>query len=185
MPTPLSDHAFRAIAALGLGGGYSWTPGNGGGCTRNLTHAGTMILRAGPPTATGKPATYCCGVTLEILWRAWEASGLPMLGGISADAARDLRRAWFCIGTRKGPVDALVPRGLGVEVPIADALPGDFAQLWRGPNSGHSVVVVGHEHGAITYFSTQRSTGGLGFVTERMPREIYVCRAIAPDLEIA
>jgi hypothetical protein len=167
-------HALALAASLPRGGGYRWPvadPGDGG-CPTDLVHHGVRILRAGR-------GTYCCGLTFWIWWQAANRAGA--LAALSVADARAIQRAWFCIGTRKGPVAALVSRGLGVRVAPADALPGDFAQLWRKNGSGHSVMVERVAHGRIAYLSTQKSTGGIGSLSEPLPAETYVCRATFPD----
>ena len=102
------DHIVRAANGMPQGGGYVWNNDrtDGGGCLKDLVHPdGSVILKAGR-------GTYCCGLTLEMLWRGWESysktSGEPFMRGLSADRAKQLQRAWFCIGTRKGAQDALV-----------------------------------------------------------------------------
>lgn len=175
----LIEHIDAAAHRLPLGRGYAWPVADKsiGGCFDDLVFDNVIVLKAGP-------GTYCCGVTLEMLWRGWEAhvaeQGGRLLGGLSVQDAKALRREWFCIGTRRGPVDALVPRGLGVEVPVGEARRGDFAQLWRPDGSGHSVFVLNVGRGRISYLSTQRSTKGLGARVEPAPREIYVVRPIVP-----
>lgn len=191
-PGALNAHVLAVVDALPRGGGYEWPSSDpkAGGCLADLTLRGETVLRAGRAGPSGAPPTFCCGLTLEILWRAWEQwareTGAEMLGGITVPAARALKRAWFCEGTRKGPVDALLGRGLGVAVPLSEALPGDFAQLWRSGGSGHSVVVLRWEpdRRRLAYLSTQKSTGGIGARTESLPpgAEVYVARAIVPGV---
>ena len=61
--------------------------------------------------------------------------------------------------------------GIGRGVPLEDARPGDFVQLWRASGSGHSVVFLKwvEEDGAkvgFRYRSSQKSTDGVGDRTE-------------------
>jgi hypothetical protein len=190
MPTPtelLNTRIRDAAGGLPRRGGYEWpTPDKtAGGCTIDLTIDGQAVLRAGKPRPGMKsPPTYCCGITLEIFWRGWKRLaadyGLPFMGGLGLADAKQLQRAWFCVDTRKGALDALVPLGLGVEVAANDARPGDFAQLWRRSGSGHSVMVLGIAGGRISYFSTQKSTQGIGSTTEPLPDETYIVRPVVP-----
>ena len=169
MSKSLREHIMDAAHAMPQGRGYNW-PAPGGGCFADLKLGEATILRAGK-------GTYCCGVTLEMLWRGWERSGAtPFMRGITVEQARAMQRAWFCIGTRKGPLDALLPLGLGEAVQTPQA--GDFAQLWRRNGSGHSVLVLSVGHGRISYLSTQRSTKGFGSVVEPLPDETYFVRPV-------
>lgn len=182
--TPANDllnSRIRDVAGgLRRGGGYLWPSPDkfAGGTTQDLMLGKDRILRAGR-------GTYCCGVTLEVFWRGWLAYAkdysLPFMGGITLAQARELQRSWFCIGTRKGALDALVPLGLGVEVAAGDARPGDFAQFWRASGLGHSVMVLGVAQGRISYFSTQKSTNGIGSTAEPLPAETYVVRPVVPS----
>lgn len=175
----LREHIHAAAHRMPLRGGYNWPSSDksAGGCLADLRLGGVTVLKAGR-------GTYCCGITLEMFWRGWESfaaeSGAPFMGGLSADRARTLQRAWFCIGTRRGALDALVPLGLGVQVRPEDAQPGDFAQLWRPNGTGHSVLVLSLARGRISYLSTQRSTDGIGAVVEPVPAEVYIVRPIVP-----
>lgn len=173
------DHIVRAANGMPQGGGYVWNNDrtDGGGCLKDLVHPdGSVILKAGR-------GTYCCGLTLEMLWRGWEsyskASGEPFMRGLSADRAKQLQRAWFCIGTRKGAQDALVSAGLGVPVRREEARLGDFVQFWRTNGSGHSALVVSLARGRLAYLSTQKKTNGFGSNVEPEPREIYIVRPTA------
>lgn len=175
----LAQHIDAAAHRLPLARGYAWPVADKtvGGCFEDLVLDNVIVLKAGA-------GTYCCGVTLEMLWRGWESyareHGVSFMGGIDLAGAKALRRDWFCIGTRRGPVDALLRRGLGTEVPATEGRRGDFAQLWRPDGSGHSVYVLSVARGRISYLSTQRSTKGLGPRVETLPREIYIARAIVP-----
>jgi hypothetical protein len=171
--TFLNPHVLAVCAELPRGGGYRWpTSDASGGCLRDVVYRGTTILRAGA-------GTYCCGLVFEVWWRALERAGASLR--LTVPELRRLQQRWFvATGTRKGPVDALVPVGLGVEVPLGDARPGDFAQLWRRNGSGHSVVVLGVEGGKLRYLSTQASTDGIGERVEA-PAEVFVARAILPE----
>jgi hypothetical protein len=170
--TPLNEAVLAVLAALPRGGCYVWTGAwsDGDGCTEDFVHRGTRLLRRGA-------ATYCCGLTLEVLYRAWAATRWPDLNSVALSA---IRRDWFVAGeARTGPVAALVPRDLAIEVPPEDAQPGDFAQLWRRNGSGHSIVVLEVKAGRIRYLSTQRSTSGIGETSERI-QTIHIARALVP-----
>lgn len=152
---------------------YYWVDGFDG-VTQDLVYEGVVI-------AKGDKAwrTYCCGLTFETFFKA--------KGGVGLGSVKDvvsIKRDWFVAsGGRKGPVDALVHRGLADEVKLEDALPGDFCQIWRKSGSGHSVVFLSYDHVKKTlhYWSTQPSTNGIGERTEVVGpdniTEIYIARA--------
>ncbi len=148
---------------------YHWPKGSSwAGTTRDLFYLGTRIADGDP-----QGRAYCCGLTFEVLIRAWEAWSRARkadfrIGDLDAPALLRLRSDWYCSGSeRRGPVAALVPRGLGVEVArIEDARPGDFVQIWRKNGSGHSVIFVAREGGGLKYWSTQNATNGIGYRTE-------------------
>jgi hypothetical protein len=167
----LNPHILAALRAIPLGGGYDWNtkaPPRHDGSARSVVAQGVPLLRAGG-------STYCCGLTLDVLTRAWDATEWPTLDAVALLA---IKRSWFVAGAdRTGPVAALVPRGLAVEVRLEDAQAGDLAQLWRRNGSGHSVIVLAVEGRRLTYWSTQASTGGVGERNETI-HEIHVARAI-------
>ncbi|GIW72717.1 MAG: hypothetical protein KatS3mg102_2259 [Planctomycetota bacterium] len=178
--------------------GYWWPKdGSYDGTTCDLVYQGEVVARGEPGRRT-----YCCGLTFEVWLRACEAwwrrhrpsAGHLRVGDLDAAGLRKLRAEWFCArGGRGGPVDALVPRGLGVRIErLQDARPGDFVQLWRADRSGHSVIFLGWERqggeiAGIRYWSTQRATRGIGIHREYFagPRavrrdELYIARALLP-----
>lgn len=175
----LNEHVLEIVRSTPRGGGYGWPAQDPtvGGCLESVFHDGVCVLRAGPgPT----PPVYCCGVTLEALFRAFSLAGA--VPPIDARTARRLQRRWFVIGPkyRKGPANALPRYGLGIET-SDDPQPGDFAQLWRENGSGHSVVVLDYdkEENRLRYWSAQRSTDGIGICTEH-PHELFAARVILP-----
>jgi len=195
---PLNAHVLRQIAAYPTDGTHDyWWPRDGtyDGTTCDLEYAGAVVARG-----EAKKRTYCCGLTFEVWLRACEAAAKKAgkedlrIGDLDPAGLRKLKADWYvATDLRKGPVDALVPRGLGraIERP-ADARPGDFVQLWRKNGSGHSVIFIAweRENGKIVgirYWSTQPATNGIGVRIERFegergvkPEEIYVVRAFAP-----
>ena len=153
-----------------------WWPRNGesnyDGCTTDISLAGQRVM-AGEP----QRRTFCCGLTLEVFVVAYK-QWLAAHGGEDgskvspADFAR-FKRLWFVLEANgPGPSAALEAYGLGRTISQAEALPGDFVQLWRRSGSGHSVVFLGWAHNdageviGFRYWSTQQSTQGIGEVTE-------------------
>lgn len=180
-PGELNELVLDELRAMAVGGGYRFEPGpralandnprdpGHDGVRRPLVVGGATVALA---AADG--ATYCCGVTLEVFWRAWLvwSGGRPPVP--TAEAARALVADWFCPSLgHAGAAAALVSRGLGVGVPPAEAEPGDLCQLWRDVDprsaSGHSVVFLAWPRpGVLRYWSSQRATDGVGVHTEEV-----------------
>lgn len=180
----LNQALLDAARALPEGGGYRFEPAPRGHADpdnpRDPSHDGVSrsLVYLGQTFATAAPdgATFCCGVTLEAFFDAWQswaaAHGVPSeIPGVDADGIPGLLADWFCpeIG-HSGAVDALVARGLGVAVAAEEARAGDLCQFWRRTDlanpSGHSVLFLawGERAGArtIRYWSSQPATRGIG-----------------------
>ncbi len=152
---------------------YHWVNGFDG-VTQDLIYNKIRIA-----SAEALKRTYCCGLTFEVWFKAF-----GQFSKVPAQTMKSIKADWFvATGKRKGPVDALVIRGLGTEVTdLSQARPGDFVQLWRSSGSGHSVVLLSLDNDQITYWSTQPITNGIGRRTElrsgkNAVTEIYVCKA--------
>lgn len=194
----LNRHVLAVIKTYPTDGThrYNWPKdGSYSGVTEDVIYRGEVVAKA-----NGKGEAFCCGLTFEVFVKAWKrwakAKKRPIdIGGMDPRGLRRLRSDWFCAGeVRSGPVEALVSRGLGQQIVDLDkAKPGDFMQLWRKSGSGHSVVFVGWvrdrkgERVALKYWSTQRSTKGIGFHTERFAgksglvrEKLYIARAGVP-----
>ncbi len=142
----------------------------------------------------GEPGrrTFCCGLTLEVFYR-YLKSKPAVAEKISRDPAA-FKRDWFCRELfSPGPRDAMEAAGVGNRiVNSADALPGDFVQIWRNDKSGHSVILVNWlwdgagQLVGLQYWSTQTSTKGIGFSSETFgtslkqinPRNVSVSRPL-------
>lgn len=169
----LNDRLVADALAWPSGGGYRFQPGapdGPGDNPRDPHHDGTGhgLRWRGEPVTRGADdgATYCCGVTLALVWRAL-GEAVDML-----DDAPGLVSCWFCptVG-HGGVVEALVRWGLGTEVEANLAAPGDLCQFWRSTSpeapSGHSVLFLGwEEDGGLRYWSSQASTDGIGVRVE-------------------
>ncbi len=167
--------------------GSSWT-----GTTRDLLYDGVRVCDGDP-----EKRCYCCGLTFEVFFRAWELAAKKAkvafkIGALDAKGVDGLRRDWFGrdANDRKTLQRALVEHDLGRAIALEEARPGDFVQLWRADKTGHSVVLLDLERDAsgklvaLRYWSTQKSTNGVGERVERLdgPRavlaaETYVARA--------
>lgn len=164
------------------------------GTTRDVVYAGKKLT-------SGDPAgrSYCCGLTFEVYVRALlQANGGQPLPGLTPDTLHELRLRFFGDSKQVRERRRLVQFGLeSLELgrPIAtleEARAGDFIQFWRHSGSGHSAIFINwiHKQGKIvglTYWSTQGSTDGIGYVTETIGGakgvkrdEIYLARARWP-----
>lgn len=174
---PFNQIVLDTIAAYPTDGTHDyWWPKKGeaqySGASEDLYFQGKKVM-------TGEPQkrTYCCGLTLEVFLRSYE-KWLESHGGEGAAAfpASDwsaFQKAWFVEKLNgPGPSAALEKFGLGKEIPAADALPGDFIQIWRTKNtkgkvSGHSVIFLNWVKNAdgdvvgFRYWSTQPGTKGI------------------------
>lgn len=170
-PVSLSPHVLAVAQSLPRGGGYVWDPtGTTGGVLADVVHRGETIVRAGR-------GSYCSGITFDAWWRALALAGAKP--GLAVAELRRLQRRWYiAAGGRRGPLNALQPLGLGIDT-SDDPRPGDFAQIWRADGSGHTVIVLDCRAGALTYLSSQKSTGGVGERVET-PGELYAVRAMVP-----
>jgi hypothetical protein len=169
-------------------GGYAWpSPRGQDGTTRDLFLGRTRIARGGV-------GNHCVGVTFEVFWRALaRRPGAVRAARLDPARVRRLRARWYVpVDGGRGAAEALERHGLGRSVPLDDAQPGDFVQMWMHGGLGHSVVFLGWVRGpggtvvAIRYWSSQPWTGGLG-VSESVIGDgdgevdrarIYVARAI-------
>ncbi|MBX3432103.1 MAG: hypothetical protein KF847_02025 [Pirellulales bacterium] len=147
------------------GGGYVWKDSTG--VPRTIRHAGQIVLEKQPR------GTYCSGFTFAVAMETLERRGL--LRDKSFAQVKQFQREWYGAAEDAGEKQcALAVKRLGVgrEVRLADARPGDFVQLWRTDKSGHSVVLAElvREEGAIVglkYRSSQKLTDGVGDRVER------------------
>jgi len=151
---------------------YSWTSGSYG-VTQDLYYLGDLIA----PT-TPDHTTYCCGITFETFLLASEnynaTYGHSQIGTMSASDMRSFRRLWYGV-TDDDELCARAIRDYAIGEEINDweeIQDGDFVQFWRHSGSGHSVIFqkwVRDAEDAITgfqYWSSQRSTQGIGSATE-------------------
>ncbi len=186
-PQPLNAQVLERIAEYPTDGTHPYGWHNAAnGTTTDLTYAGTTVARAGP-----KKRTYCCGVTFEVALGALLDANNGPLKDVDAKTIRNVRRGFCGAHPRWGErqVAAVLPEyGLGIEVGVEDAQPGDFVQLWRRDGTGHSAVFLGwvtdtaDTRVAIHYWSTQRVTDGIGYRTERLRGidRLYMARLQLP-----
>lgn len=162
------------------------------GVPEDVVHKGTKIL-----TRTKSGGSYCCGYTFLVAVKAAQARGL--LDEIEPYQLKPFQRQWYGSGEKSAEkllVPALVDLGIGDEVRPADAMPGDFVQLWRAGKvaSGHSVIFLrwvrderDGEIIGVRYRSSQMGTSGVGNQDEYFtssgrsdatidPKRFYVAR---------
>lgn len=157
---------LRIAHAYADGGGFNWDGGTG--TPEEIRFKGERIL------SRSKGGTYCCGFTFAVVMRAAAEAGL--LEEKTVSQMRKFQQHWYAAtpqAREKQQIFALEWLGIGHEVPLMEALPGDFVRLWHG-GSGHSVILVRWivEHGkktGIEYRATQGSTDGIGNRTEYLP----------------
>jgi hypothetical protein len=165
------------------GGGYKW---NGSGVPETITFRGELILSKGE-------STYCSGFTFAVAMKTAHQRGL--LKNKTADQLRVFQKQWY--GATKDSEEiqcalAAEELGIGRQVDVEQAKPGDFLQLWRTNGSGHSVVFLGwinkdDRRIGLKYRSSQKSTNGIGDRQEYFPgipgtdgnvdpKRLYFCR---------
>lgn len=153
---------------------YYWpSSGDWSGITKDLHYRGSLFLKGDP---AGR--CFCCGLTFEVFFLAYEQyckdKGWEfIIRDFDQTALAKFKYQWFgSDGNRKTLLNATLVNGMGKEIAMADAKPGDFVQLWRFSGSGHSVIFVDWERNAnneiigLKYWSTQKSTNGIGYKTE-------------------
>lgn len=155
---------------------YYWPKGSKGGwagTTCDLKYLGKVICKGDI-----KKRCYCCGITYEVFFKAWEIycqkKKIPFR--ILELTPRDLiklRSHWFVAsGDNTGCQGGITKYKLGKAVKKFHlAQKGDFAQIWRKNGSGHSVIFMGWIYQGrkivgLKYWSTQKSTKGIGYRTE-------------------
>lgn len=141
------------------GGGFNWDSGTG--TPDEIRFKGVRIL------SKSTSGTYCCGFTFAVAMKTAAENGL--LREKSVRQIRRFQQHWYATtpeANEKQQIFALQWLGIGREVPLMKAEPGDFLRLWHG-SSGHSVILVrwivenGRKVG-IEYRGTQSSTNGIG-----------------------
>lgn len=142
--------------------------------------------------------SYCIGLIFEVYMKACEkyAGGANAyhLPTVTSDSFKQFRRDFYGVdGNKKTFVRTLSERGLGTEITVDEAMPGDLIQFWRSNGTGHAVVFKELEKDregrptALHYFSVQSMTGGISDHVESFRKDIvlastFVVRPHAPLL---
>ena len=162
-PEPL---VLRVANSFPDGGGFNWDSGSG--TPEEIRFKGQRVL------SKARRGTYCCGFTFAVVMRATQEAGL--LVDKSVAQVRRFQQHWYAAtpeAREKQQIYALEWLGIGRQIPLMEALPGDFIRLWHG-GSGHSVILVrwvvqdGRKIG-MEYRGTQGSTDGIGNRIEYLP----------------
>jgi hypothetical protein len=156
------DAAFSY--ADGSGGEYNLA---GNGVIETIYHKGQVVLNY-----TGN--TYCNGTSFTIAMNVINKRNL--FANKTLREVKTFQQIWYgvqqsTVERQQGP--ALEYMGIGKNIPQTEAIPGDFAQIWRTNSSGHSVVFLGwvQENGKIVGLKYRSSQGrgpnsGVGNRTE-------------------
>ncbi len=152
------------------------TMDNYNGVTETLTYQGETLLKAHP---SGNNASHCVGITFEVFFKAMQErnqdANLPEddFNGMNWDELYDFVMHWYVAYTKDSHniATAVENYGVGTEITnLEQAQPGDFADITRTNNTGHTVVFIDwiRENGeiiGITYWSSQ-GEGGIGYAEE-------------------
>lgn len=196
LPEVLAEDANVVVMQTALavkdGGGYN-KAFSGSGTPNEIRFKGELILAK----ATG--GTYGSGFTLMVVMEAADAVGL--LSDKTVEEVKTFHRQWYGRteeSRERQCAVAVEDLGIGKEVSLDEAKPGDFVQFWR-QKRGHSVLFLewitedGQRVG-LKYRSSQRETDGVGDYTEYFSdakgkdgtvdrKRIYFCRlSEKPDL---
>lgn len=157
--SPNKDVVDAALSyADGQGGLYNM---QGSGVIETIYHKGQVVL-----AYTG--STYCSGTTFTIAMKVINKRNLFV--NKTLQEVKKFQRVWYggdaaTVEKQQGP--ALEMMAIGGNVTHSEALPGDFAQIWRTNNSGHSVVFMGWVENdgkiiGLKYRSSQGKGAGSG-----------------------
>lgn len=151
---------------------------NYNGVTEDLYYKGELLLKANP---NGNKASHCTGITFEVFFKAMEnrnkALGIPQddFNGMTKDELMDFVLTWY---VAKGPKSesnlsvAIEKYGLGTKIRnLEDLRPGDFIDLSRENNTGHTVIFQnwireGNRIIGLRHWSSQESTNGINYKEE-------------------
>ena len=169
---PSNSRVIQLILSYPDNGTHTyWWPKKGEGSYDGST---TDVVLNGQVVMKGEPQqrTFCCGLTLEVFYKL--LSGNAQMAQLLQGHEDNFKKDWFCRNIDSpGPAEALENAKLGKRITnFDDAMPGDFVQIWRTSKSGHSVIFINWiydtkgERIGVQYWSTQKSTRGIGFNSE-------------------
>ena len=151
---------------------------NYNGVTTTLYYQDQVLLKAHP---SGNRASHCSGITFEVFFKAMQRRnqqlGIPKddFNGMNWDQMFDFILHWYAAQGPKSQSNitvALEKYGLGVGIKdFEDARPGDFIDISRENNTGHTGVFLnwvreGDKIIGVRHWSSQGTTGGISNNTE-------------------
>lgn len=162
----ITQLALSAANSFAAGGGYQL---GGTGIPFDIVFNGKVIVAR-------DDQWFCSGFTFATVMEAARRAGL--LSGKNAAQIKKFQQEWYGASSspsvaeqQAGP--AMANLGIGGPILATQAKPGDFAQIWRTNNSGHSVVFLGWLKDAsgkvvgLRYKSAQPKTNGVGVTEEK------------------
>lgn len=201
--TELNSYVLNVIATYQVGK-YPYLLNNDyqnyNGVTEDLYYNGRLLAKAHP---SGNRASHCSGITFEVFFKAMQERNRKLglspddFNGMTFAELKDFQLLWYvAAGDKKNSnlAVAIEKYGLGKQIHNwEEAKSGDFLDLSRTNNTGHSVVFIDwvrDENGEIIglhYWSSQASTNGIAYCTEYftysgkgtvMPEHIYIGRVL-------
>ena len=175
----LNPYVLKIIDSYPLDGSYPyrWEKNEYdiyNGVTQNLTYKRKILAKAHPNESR---SSNCCGLTFEIFFRAMQLRNKQNMlntddfNGMNYNDLYNAMLIWFVVESGDSPMKAIEYYGLGKKITDWDeAKPGDFCDISRNNNSGHSIIFmtwIRDSEGKITgikYFSS--GSNGVGFATE-------------------
>lgn len=151
---------------------------NYNGVTENIYYKGEILLKANP---NGNKASHCSGITFEVFFKAMQernkALGIAVddFNGMNKNQLMDFVLDWYVAQGPKSQSNlsvAIEKYGLGYKITnLEDLQPGDFIDLSRENNTGHTAVFQNwiRKDGKIIglkYWSSQGSTNGIKYKEE-------------------
>jgi hypothetical protein len=153
---------------------------NYNGVTVSITYKDSIIAKANPD---GSKSSHCVGLTYEVFYKAMQERNKE--AGINPDnfndmTAEDMKNfllTWYAALSKPKSegnqlAGAIVNYGLGTQITrLQDASAGDFIDFSR-TKSGHTAVFINWIKDVksnivgFKYWSTQESTGGIGYNVE-------------------
>ena len=198
----LNEHILAIVGTYPLDGRFRTLPtsemASNYGVTRDIYYAGSLRM-----TGDKQLRSYCSGIVIEVYLAALEKSWRLSTGNRSAFLVPEIpstefkqfRRDFYGTdGNRKTFVRALVDRQLGEEINgLGQAQPGDLVQYWRHTGTGHAGILIDVRFSldgnpeSIMAWSSQKSTSGVGYLTEQIgnsgrsidANQVYIVRARA------
>jgi len=152
---------------------------NYNGVTANISYQGQLLLKAHP---SGKRYSHCSGITFEVFFRAMQERNKKLgispddFNGMTPEQLEDFIMNWYVANGDKqsqNAAKAVEKYGLGRRISRwEDARAGDFIDISRENNTGHTVVFIKwlkNDSGKIIglkYWSSQESTQGISYKEE-------------------